>query len=87
MTNIDHVARSEKRLRRCIEKHGRARQGYAFHYATGPHYPLTKDQFSVIVAKLHEEGFLEVLSGSRPDTLWLVRKDLVDQTIRDGVTS
>jgi hypothetical protein len=66
---------------------GRGRENYLYHATCGPHYLISKEKFSEIAARLAEEGFLEVMSGTRQDTLWLVRKDYVDQTILDGVTN
>lgn len=82
---INHVARAEKRLRRCLERHGRGTQGYLYHSACGPHYTVSREQFAAIVTKVSEEGVAEIMSGTRPDTLWIVRKDLVEDTIAAGV--
>jgi transcriptional regulator of NAD metabolism len=85
MVTNNHLARTEARLRRYLAKHGRARENYIYHAVCGPHYLVNKEQFSELAYKLAEERVLEVMTGTQGGTTWLVRKDFVDQTIRDGV--
>jgi hypothetical protein len=86
MSNPTDIIRADRRLRRCIEKNGRGTSGYLYHSCCGPHYFVTRDEFSALAARLANEGVIEILDGVRSNSLWFVRKDLVDSTIADGVT-
>jgi hypothetical protein len=85
MTKINHAARIERRLRRFLEKEGRARESYLYHQCTGPSYVWTKEQFSQLIAQLAEGNFCEIMSGPQRNSVWVVRKDYVDETMRSGV--
>ena len=81
----DLIARTEHRVRRYLQRWGRCRLLNLYHGCCAPHYLLSKERFTAIVWKLHEEGVCELLDGAQARTVWVVRRDLVDQTIKDGV--
>jgi transcriptional regulator of NAD metabolism len=81
-TNQD--AYVEKRLRRYLERNGRGRLSDVYHSICSPGYLVTREQLLQIASRLREENFLELMDGTYAKTLWLVRKDLVEQTMREG---
>ncbi len=81
-TKID--IRIERRLRRFIEREGRARESYLYHLCCGPSYLWNRDQFQELLAKLILEEVCELVSSGNHKA-WVVRKDFVAETVQPGV--
>jgi hypothetical protein len=85
--NINFLAKAENTLRRYLTKYGRGRESFLFHFCCKPNYAVKREEFLALVRKLVEEKVVEVVEGVRHDSIWIVRKDLVESTIAVEVAS
>lgn len=84
MSTTNHEASAEQRLRRFLEKWGRGRFGDIYNRVCGPNYVVTREQLLQIASRLREQKVLELMDGAYGRSIWLVRTDLVEQTMREG---
>ncbi|HZR67162.1 MAG TPA: hypothetical protein VFA85_18630 [Terriglobales bacterium] len=82
VTNLESVI--EERLRRFLQKWGRGRMGDVYNRICGPNFLVTREQFQQIAERLQEQDVLTLVDGATGRSIWLVRNDLVEQSLKEG---